>query len=56
MTLADGGRPEAFDSFVSQLRGADESLRAWAIAGLEKLDTREARQALRDAGVERSHG
>lgn len=41
----------ALGLFVEQLHSEDESFRYWAILGLRKLDTYEARSALFDAGV-----
>jgi HEAT repeat protein len=37
---------EALPLLVEQLSSDDESLRSWAVRGLEKLDTRRARQEL----------
>jgi hypothetical protein len=42
---------KAFDLLCEQLQSSDESLRDWAIRGLRVLNTKEARQALFDAGV-----
>lgn len=44
---------QAFPLLAEQLHNPDQSLRSWAITGLEKLDTKEARQALYQA---RSNG
>lgn len=42
---------EAFPVFVEHLSSVDELVKYWAIWGLRNLGTREARQALWDAGV-----
>lgn len=44
--LAEARSPGALPLLAGQLYGDDESLRFWAIRGLEMLDTREARQEL----------
>jgi hypothetical protein len=44
--LAETRSPDALPLLVAQLQSDDESLRFWAIRGVEMLDTREARQEL----------
>ena len=44
--IAEARSPEALSLLASQLQSEDESLRDWAIRGLEMLDTREAHQEL----------
>lgn len=44
--LGEARSPEALPVLVEQLHGDDEALRLWAVRGLEKLDTRPARQEL----------
>jgi hypothetical protein len=49
--LGDARIPEAFTVFVEHLSFEDELVKYWAVSGLRRLGTREARQALWDAGV-----
>jgi hypothetical protein len=49
--IGEAQSPKAFDVLSEQLQSADESLRSWAIRGLQHLGTPAARQALFDAGV-----
>jgi HEAT repeat protein len=51
--ICEARSPEALPVLAGQLEGDDESLRFWAIRGLEMLDTREAQDHLRRA---RSNG
>jgi hypothetical protein len=51
--IAEARSSEALPVLAGQLESDDESLRFWAIRGLEMLDTREARDALDEA---RTHG
>jgi hypothetical protein len=44
--LAAARSPRAFDVFADQLSGSDDSLRWWAIRGLETLGTKHARRLL----------
>jgi hypothetical protein len=44
--VAEARSPRAFSLLTSELWNSDESLRFWAIRGLEMLDTREARTEL----------
>jgi hypothetical protein len=44
--VAEARSPRALPLFASQLQVDDESLRSWAVRGLEMLDTREAREQL----------
>jgi HEAT repeat protein len=46
--------PRAFSLLVEQLKSSDDSLRSWAAHGLRDLNTPDARQALFDAGVQKS--
>ncbi|MFV2175704.1 HEAT repeat domain-containing protein [Actinomadura sp. LOL_016] len=50
--LAEARSAQALDLFREQLESMDESLRFWAVRGLEMLDTREAWQALEHAQTE----
>ena len=45
--------PRALGVLVNYLRAGDESLRYWAVEGLRRLDTHEARKALYEAGEPR---
>ncbi|WP_225993608.1 HEAT repeat domain-containing protein [Actinomadura rudentiformis] len=47
--IAEARSPQALDVFRSQLESLDESLRFWAVRGLEMLDDREADLALDQA-------
>ncbi|TDD73283.1 HEAT repeat domain-containing protein [Actinomadura darangshiensis] len=47
--IAEARSPKALDVFRDQLDGTDESLRFWAVRGLEMLDTREAERVLDEA-------
>ena len=38
--IGEARSPDALPVLVEQLHGADESLRSWAIRGLEQLDTK----------------
>ena len=49
--IGEARSEKAFDLLCEQLQSSDESLREWAIRGLRKLNTREARRALFDVGV-----
>jgi HEAT repeats len=49
--IGEARSEKAFDLLCEQLQSSDESLRSWAIRGLRKLNTKEARRALFDAGV-----
>jgi hypothetical protein len=49
--LAEARSPGALAVLAGQLDSDDESLRFWAIRGLEMLDSAEARQALHRARV-----
>jgi hypothetical protein len=51
--VAEARSPHALPVLAGQLESDDESLRLWAIRGLEMLDTREAHQELSRA---RSNG
>ncbi|MFC4909313.1 HEAT repeat domain-containing protein [Actinomadura gamaensis] len=44
--LAEARSPDALPVLAVQLGADDESLRFWAVRGLEMLDTRESREAL----------
>jgi len=48
--IENAGIPEALPLFVELLDDPDESTRAHAVRGLKRLDTKEARQALWQAG------
>jgi hypothetical protein len=47
--IAEARSAKALRVFRDQLESTDESLRFWAVRGLEMLDSREAEQALHDA-------
>ncbi|MEU9841968.1 HEAT repeat domain-containing protein [Actinomadura sp. NPDC048032] len=47
--IAEARAPEALEVFRAQLESPDESLRFWAVRGLEMLDTREADEILDEA-------
>ncbi|MFI0372956.1 hypothetical protein ACH35V_34275 [Actinomadura sp. 1N219] len=47
--IAEARSAKALDVFRDQLEGTDESLRFWAVRGLEMLDSREADKALDEA-------
>jgi hypothetical protein len=47
--ISEARSPRALRVLAGQLDGDDESLRFWAIRGLEMLDTREAQQELERA-------
>lgn len=47
--IAEARAPQALPVLVSQLRAEDESLRLWAVRGIEMLDTREAQRELERA-------
>jgi hypothetical protein len=49
--IGEARSENAFDLLCEQIQSSDEGLRDWAIRGLRKLNTREARLALFDAGV-----
>ncbi|HUE70638.1 MAG TPA: HEAT repeat domain-containing protein [Pirellulaceae bacterium] len=42
--------PRAMGVLTQQLHSRDESMRTWAMIGLKKMSTKEARKALYDAG------
>jgi hypothetical protein len=44
--IGEARSPLALPVLVEQLRSDDESLRSWAQVGLERLDTKQARQEL----------
>jgi hypothetical protein len=44
--IGEARSPEALSLLVEQLRSDDESLRGWAVRGLEMLDTKPAREQL----------
>lgn len=44
--IVEAGLPDAFPLFVEFLRSDDISLRHWAVHGLARLGTKEARTAL----------
>ncbi|MEV5827919.1 hypothetical protein AB0L25_20345 [Spirillospora sp. NPDC052242] len=50
--VAEARAVQALDLFRDQLESMDESLRFWAVRGLEMLDTREAWRALEHAQSE----
>jgi hypothetical protein len=47
--LGDAKSPSAFPLFINILRGNEENLWSWAIRGLHKLNSKQARQALWEA-------
>ncbi|TDC60853.1 HEAT repeat domain-containing protein [Actinomadura sp. GC306] len=47
--IAEARAPEALAVFRDQLESPDETLRFWAVRGLEMLDSRAAEQALEQA-------
>lgn len=47
--IGEARSPLALSTLAHQLYSDDESLRSWAVRGLEKLDTKPARQELRKA-------
>jgi hypothetical protein len=47
--IAEARAPEALGVFRDQLESPDESLRFWAVRGLEMLDSRAAEQVLERA-------
>lgn len=49
--LAEAQSPEAIPVLTAQLAVEDDSLRLWAVRGLEMLDTKESRGALHQARV-----
>jgi HEAT repeat protein len=51
--IGEARDPRAFDLLIEYLHSPDESLRYWAIIGLQDLNSREARKALFEAGVRR---
>lgn len=44
--IGEARSPRAFSVLEAELGGADDDLRWWAARGLERLDTREARELL----------
>lgn len=44
--IGEARSPQALPMLVEQLHGDDESIRTWAIRGLELLDTKPAREQL----------
>lgn len=49
--IAEARSAKAFDLFRENLASGDKGLRFWAIRGLRRLNTPDARKALFDAGV-----
>lgn len=47
--IGEAHSPQALPLLVEQLHSPDESLRSWAVHGLEKLDTKPARRHLYQA-------
>ncbi|MGH3239694.1 MAG: hypothetical protein ACRDNL_04885 [Spirillospora sp.] len=47
--IAEARSAKALEVFRAELEGTDESLRFWAVRGLEMLDSRDADQALDEA-------
>jgi HEAT repeat protein len=47
--ISEARSPEALPVLTGQLESDDESLRFWAVRGLEMIDTRDAHDALRRA-------
>ncbi|MEH1031453.1 HEAT repeat domain-containing protein [Micromonospora profundi] len=47
--IGEAHSEQALPVLVEQLHGEDESLRSWAVRGLEKLDTRPARRQIHQA-------
>lgn len=47
--ISEARSPQALPVLVAQLENDDESLRFWAVRGLEMLETREAEEELRRA-------
>ena len=47
--IGEARSADALPVLTAQLHGDDESLRSWAVRGLEELDTRPARQRLYQA-------
>jgi hypothetical protein len=50
--IAEARSGKALEVFRDQLQSTDESLRFWAVRGLEMLDSREAAQALHQADAD----
>lgn len=48
--IGEARSPAAFPLLLEQLHADDDALRWWAVRGLELLDTKDARRALRTAG------
>jgi hypothetical protein len=51
--IGEARDPRAFELLVEQLHSEDEALRGWAIRGLQKLNSSEARKAVWEAGLRR---
>jgi len=49
--LGESKSPQALPVLQENLYSSDESLKSWAIYGLKKLDTKEARRILWEAGA-----
>jgi hypothetical protein len=49
--IAEARSPKALDVLSTQLESSDEVLRSWATHGLQQPGTKDARQALCEAGV-----
>ena len=49
--LSEAGAPSLVTTFAPQLRSTDESLRRWAVVGLRRIGSQDAREALRSAGI-----
>jgi hypothetical protein len=49
--IGEARNSKAFKVLCEEVNSPDESLRDWAIIGLQQLGTRDARRALFDAGV-----
>jgi hypothetical protein len=49
--IGEARSPQALPLFLEHLNGDDRSLQYWAIYGLKKLNTKEARRILWEAGV-----
>jgi HEAT repeat protein len=48
--IGEAQSPQAFPLLLEYVSSDDDSLRGWAIRGLKKLNTKEARRALWEAG------
>ena len=47
--LAEAKSPESMSLFMEHLYGNDESLRTWAVYGLYRIDSKDARRVLYEA-------